>query len=300
MEPGIPTLLMIRPVAFGYNTQTAASNAFQKNTSSDQLQESALREFDAYVSLLTKHDIPVRIIEDDASVLRPDALFPNNWFSTHENRVLVLYPMEAENRRMERRSDIINSLRKEFGYSTVHDLTHYELFGQYLEGTGSIVFDPAHRLAWAGFSSRTHREVVLDLCERLGYLPVVFSTNGPNNQPIYHTNVMLALHSEIAIVCMDCIPEEHDKRTVKRLLSITGRTCLEISTAQMNNFAGNILFVKNRSGKDHFVVSARGWQALNEQQRQQLETIAEPIIPDLATIETIGGGSARCMLAELF
>jgi hypothetical protein len=290
---------MIRPAAFGYNHETASSNSFQQNNTADQVQELALKEFNAFVTLLNKHDIPVRIFEDDTNVIRPDAIFPNNWFSTHENRTIVLYPMEAPNRRIERRAEFITALKNEYGYSTVHDLTHYELFGQYLEGTGSVVFDPTHRLAWSAFSSRTHREVLLDVCERLGYLPVVFSTRDPDGLPIYHTNVILSLHEKLAIVCIDCIPEEHDRRTIRRLLSITGRTCVEISMEQLKHFSGNALFVKNRSGRDFIVMSLRGWKSLDAQQQEQLTAIAQPITPSLTTIETVGGGSARCMLAEL-
>lgn len=292
---------MIRPAAFGYNAETAISNHYQQAAAATAtVQELALAEFDAFVDLLRQQDIAVDVQADDSSVQRPDALFPNNWFSTHAGGTLVLYPMEAPNRRAERRAELIAYLCRTYGYHTIYDLTHHENEGRFLEGTGSILFDPQNGLAWAAFSSRTSADALLDVCERLHCLPVVVATNDGNNRPVYHTNVLLALQERLAIVCLDVIADATDRSTIERMLKRTGRELLCISRAQMEAFAGNALFVKNRSGADFVVLSHSGWSALNPAQQHQLSAVATPVTPHLHTIETVGGGSARCMLAELF
>lgn len=301
VERGIPTLLMIRPASFGFNTETAASNHYQQAAAAvANVQQQALAEFDEFVTLLQQHEIPVKVWEDDTTVIRPDAVFPNNWFSTHPNGSLALYPMEAPNRRAERRSDIIDWLQKEFQYHTLYNLTAHEREGRYLEGTGSVLFDFANGLAWASFSSRTHADVLLELCEKLSLLPIVFKAVDTNQRPVYHTNVIMALHPKLAIVCTESIADHSDKTTVERMLQKTGRSILHISHTQVNAFAGNALFVKNRAGKDFVVLSQTGWNSLTAGQQAMLAQTATPVTPDIRTIEQIGGGSARCMLAELY
>jgi hypothetical protein len=302
VERGIPTLFMVRPAHFGFNAETAVSNHYQQSSAAApaSLQQLALAEFDAFVHLLRTHDIPVKVWDDDASVIRPDAIFPNNWFSTHPNGSLVLYPMEAPNRRTERRSGIIDWLRTEFQYSTLHDLTAHEREGRYLEGTGSVIFDFENGLAWASFSSRTDADVLLELCEKQNLLPVAFKAADAQGRPIYHTNVIMALHPKLAIVCTEAITDAADRSTITRMVTKTGRRLLAITQKQTEAFAGNALFVKNRGGKDFVILSQTGWNALDAAQRQLLQSVATPLTPSINTIEQTGGGSARCMLAELF
>ncbi|MCA6363798.1 MAG: amidinotransferase [Bacteroidetes bacterium] len=292
---------MVRPASFGFNTETAASNHYQQAAAATaNVQQQALAEFDAFVALLQQHDIPVKVWHDDTSAIRPDAIFPNNWFSTHPNGSLALYPMEAPNRRAERRHDIISWLQTDFKYHTVYNLTTHERAGRYLEGTGSVLFDFANGLAWASFSSRTHADVLIELCEKLCLLPVVFKAVDANNRPVYHTNVIMALHPALAIICTDATADAADKTTVERMLQKTGRQLLRITHEQVTAFAGNALFVKNRAGKDFVVISKTGWMALSPAQQEQLAKVATPLTPDIRTIEQTGGGSARCMLAEIY
>lgn len=293
---------MVRPANFGYNSETALSNHYQNvgQHTHEGLQQQALVEFDQFVALLNRFDILVEIIEDDNRSIRPDAIFPNNWFSTHPGKRLVVYPMQAVNRRAERREDVLLLLREKYGYQTLFDFSPYERDGLYLEGTGSVLFDHDHNIAWASFSSRTHADVLLDVCEKLGLLPIVFCASDTLGRSIYHTNVLMALHPQLAIVCLEAITDATDRHTVERMLRKTGRDLLVISQHQVSAFAGNALFVKNRLGNAHVIMSSTGWHSLNAQQQQQLSAIAVPITPDIKTIEQIGGGSARCMLAELF
>lgn len=293
---------MVRPASFGYNSETALSNHYQNvgHHTHEGLQQQALVEFDQFVALLNRFDIPVEIIEDDNRSIRPDAIFPNNWFSTHPGKRLVVYPMQAVNRRAERREDVLLLLREKYGYQTLFDFSPYERDGLYLEGTGSVLFDHDHNIAWASFSSRTHADVLLEVCEKLGLLPIVFCASDTLGRSIYHTNVLMALHPQLAIVCLEAIADATDRHTVERMLRKTGRDLLVISQHQVSAFAGNALFVKNRSGNAHVIMSSTGWHSLNAQQQQQLSAIAVPVTPDIKTIEQIGGGSARCMLAELF
>jgi hypothetical protein len=293
---------MIRPANFGYNAETAVSNHFQTSAAAaaGSVQELALAEFDAFAALLQSYEIPVLVQKDDASVHRPDAIFPNNWFSTHPHKAMVLYPMEAANRRTERREELILELRREFGYTTIHDLTAHENDGRFLEGTGSILFDHVYNLAWASFSSRTNADVLLEACEKLGMLPVVFSAADSEGRAIYHTNVIMSLHPKLAIVCLDAVTDSRDRNMVERVLQKSGRTIVPISHKQVSAFAGNALFVKNSAGVDHVVMSATGWRSLSARQQQQISAVAIPVTPEISTIEQTGGGSARCMLAELF
>jgi hypothetical protein len=295
----VRALLMIRPAAFGFNPQTAASNAFQNELTGDTAQQ-ARDEFDGFVAEIKKHGIPVLVIDDQAVPAKPDAVFPNNWFSTHDNRTIVLYPMLAPNRRPERRNDVVEMLKSEFGYRTVQDLTRFELEGKFLEGTGSLVFDHAQKIVYAAISERTDRDVLLELCELLGYLPLVFSTAGKNGKPVYHTNVVMALNDTIAVVCLDCIVPAKDRRAVERMLAISGKKILPISLSQLEAFAGNMLFVTNENGERYVLLSQTAWNSLDPSQKILLEASARPIVANIPLIESAGGGSARCMITELF
>lgn len=290
---------MIRPAAFGFNPETAASNAFQNELAGDTARQ-ALDEFDGFVAEIKKHGIPVLVIDDHVVPAKPDAVFPNNWFSTHANGTIVLYPMLAPNRRTERRTDVVEMLKSEFGYRTVHDLSRFEQEGKFLEGTGSLVFDHEQKIVYAAISARTDRDVLLELCELLGYLPLVFSTVGKNSRPVYHTNVVMALNDTIAVVCLDCITPPEDRRAVERMLAISEKKILPISLSQLEAFAGNMLFVNAPNGERFVLLSQTAWNSLDASQKILLEESARPIVANIPLIESAGGGSARCMIAELF
>lgn len=299
MIPFAKSLLLIRPAAFGFNAETAATNSFQQKKSIETAAR-AQSEFDAFVKKLNENQIQTEVIADTELPVKPDAVFPNNWFSTHENGTLIVYPMQAQNRRIERRNDIVEMLKSKYGYRTIHDFSHYENEGKFLEGTGSIVFDHAAKIAYAAFSPRTDKDVLLEVCEKTGYLPLAFETADRNGNAVYHTNVLLAIHEKAAIVCFDCIPDASDKRAVKRMLEISGKKIISISMQQLESFAGNMLFVKNKMGEDQVILSQSAWHSLEKNQQEELSAIANPVYSNLETIETIGGGSARCMVAELF
>ncbi|GAB4137110.1 MAG: arginine deiminase-related protein [Bacteroidia bacterium] len=293
-------ILLIRPASFGFNEQTASTNSFQQNQKNpDQIHAQALMEFDEVIDVLKKNNISCRVINDTEFPSKPDAVFPNNWFSTHENKVIVTYPMMAENRRAERRSDVIDLLRKDYGYITHIDFSHYEASGQFLEGTGSIVFDRSERIAYAALSPRTDRDVLLECCEMLGYLPLLFQTKELDHALVYHTNVLLSLHPELAVVCEELIIDE-DRHAVIRMLEVSGKAILRITKEQVKAFAGNLLFVKNQMNENCVLISTTAIQALNQEQLKKLEAIAKIIPVTIPVIETAGGGGIRCMAAELF
>ncbi len=291
-------LLLIRPASFGFNAETAATNAFQQNTGTS-VSEEAVREFDAFTERLSDAGIELEIIPDTASPARPDAVFPNNWFSTHPGGLLILYPMCTPNRRTERRPDIVETLKEKYGYTRVLDLSAHEASGKFLEGTGSIVFDHDKKIAYAALSPRTDRDVLDEVCAATGYTPFTFSTAGRSGQPIYHTNVVMALHEKLAVVCFDCVVPA-DREKLRASLTAGGKQLLEISREQMENFAGNMLFVKTRHETDAVILSRAAWNSLDASQKELLQAVAQPVYTPLSTIETTGGGSARCMVAELF
>ncbi len=291
-------LLLIRPASFGFNTETAATNAFQQNTGTSVLTQ-ALQEFDAFTEHLSAAGIDLEIIPDTLSPARPDAVFPNNWFSTHPGGLLILYPMCTPNRRTERRTDIVEMLKEKYGYTRVLDLSAHEVSGKFLEGTGSIVFDHYKKIAYAALSPRTDRDVLNEVCSAIDYTPFVFSTAGRHGQPVYHTNVVMALHEKLAVVCLECVAAP-GREKLRASLSADGKKLLEISREQLEHFAGNLLFVKTRNGSDVVILSGAAWHSLDASQKKLLQSVALPVYASLSTIETTGGGSARCMVAELF
>jgi hypothetical protein len=294
----IRALLLIRPASFGFNTETAVTNTFQQNTGYP-VSKQALQEFDAFAERLSAAGIPLEIIPDTVSPARPDAIFPNNWFSTHPGGLLILYPMCTPNRRTERRADIVETLKTKYGYSRVLDLSTYENTGKFLEGTGSIVFDHEQKIAYAALSPRTDHDVLNDVCTATGYTPFTFSTIDRHGLPIYHTNVVMALHPKLAVICLDCVAAA-DREKLRESLLAGGKQLLEISRDQLEQFAGNLLFVKTRNDTDAVILSRAAWHSLDASQKELLQSVAEPVYADLSTIETTGGGSARCMVAELF
>ena len=336
-------VLMIRPVRFSYNSQTAVNNAFQESGIPEELsQRQALKEFDAYVEMLRNEGIEVTVVEDTATPHTPDSIFPNNWLSLHSaeelaegaSRVAVLYPMFAENRRAERRQDIIEALTGAVAPSctgdalapsciaaadspdctgaavapscasaALLDLTSYEKRNLFLEGTGSLILDRNEHLAYACQSPRTCEEVLEEWSSKMGYDYFLFHAEDMNGNPIYHTNVMMSVGEQLAVVCLDAITDIEERMSLIELLEESDKEIVEISLEQMNEFAGNMLqlhTVKEGELKYIMVMSARAKDSLDQDQIEAIEKYCKIVAPDLEFIERNGGGSARCMLAEIF
>ena len=294
------TVLMVRPVAFGFNAETAVNNAFQQEGSEDNIPELARKESDAYIELLEACGIHVIAVEDTLEPHTPDSVFPNNWFSTHEDGTLVMYPMFAENRRLERKPAVLEAIKENFNIQKTVDLTHYEEDGLFLEGTGSMVLDRENKIAYACRSPRTNETVLEDFCRQLGYSPVLFNAVDANGKQIYHTNVLMHVGSEIAVVCMESITDPKERSTVRESLEKTGKTIVEITFDQMSHFAGNMLEVHNHKGEPCLIMSLTAYNSLSEEQIRFLESRMKLITPLLSCIEENGGGSARCMIAEIY
>ena len=300
------TVLMVRPVAFAKNEQTAKSNHFQQTMllTPKVIQEKALAEFDAFVEQLKVVGVKVLLVKDTVNPHTPDSIFPNNWISFHENGVIVVYPMEAINRRKERRDDVIELVESHTGVEieNVIDYTSAEEEGIYLEGTGSVILDRENKIAYCAESSRSDEELFIEFCEDLDYDPVLFKANQDVNgkrKPIYHTNVMLCIGSDFAVVCLDAIDDKKEKKNVVQHLKKSGKEVITITETQMHSFAGNMLELQGESGAV-LVMSKQANESLTAAQLFKLEKHATILAVDLKTIETIGGGSARCMLAEVF
>jgi hypothetical protein len=293
-------ILMIRPVNFEYNEQTAESNAFQNPDADQQLvQEKALAEFDAFVNILSDNGVDVIVIEDTPEPHTPDSIFPNNWVSFHENGDVFLYPMQAENRRLERREDIIRKLEERFKVEHVIDLSRFEKQGQFLEGTGSMVLDRENKMAYACVSPRTDEEVLDTFCEHAGYKPVLFHAVDQNGKAIYHTNVLMAIAAKYVVVCLDAIADDDEMEAVIDSIEAGGKEIIAISFEQMNHFAGNMLEVYNDKGESLIVISKAAWESLDDEQREVISGFSKPVYADITTIERNGGGSVRCMMAEV-
>lgn len=293
-------ILMIRPVNFGFNEETAGSNAFQ-NRDADKIgvNEKAQQEFDRMVATLRSNGVDVTVIDDTPEPYTPDSVFPNNWVSFHADGGIFLYPMQAENRRLERREDIIARLEDNFAIKHIIDLSRFEAEDKFLEGTGSMVLDRENKIAYACISPRTDREVLDLFCEQTGYNAISFDALDEHNKAIYHTNVLMCIGSSFTVICLDSIPNPHEKIVVTESLKLTRKEVVEISFAQMNHFAGNMLEVKNKQGETLIVMSESAFNALDELQRITLEKYGKLVYANLNTIETNGGGSARCMIAEV-
>lgn len=296
------TVLMVSPVAFDYNEETAVNNAFQEegDESESEITKMARKESDAYIKLLRDNGISVIAVKDTKKPHTPDSVFPNNWFSTHDDGTLVLYPMFAENRRLERKPAALEAIESNFDEKRTIDLTHYEEEGLFLEGTGSMVLDRVNKIAYACESPRTNKTVLKDFCDQLGYTSVLFKAVGVDGTEIYHTNVMMHVGTEVAVVCLDAIKDDDQRAMVKESLESTGKTIVDISFDQMNHFAGNMLELKNKDGDPCLVMSLAAYGSLTDEQIEFLESKMNLITPDLDCIEQNGGGSARCMIAEIF
>ncbi|HSN17777.1 MAG TPA: arginine deiminase-related protein [Gammaproteobacteria bacterium] len=294
-------VLMIRPANFGANPETAGSNAFQQSLESGAgVQAKALTEFDALVEVLRTAGVVVEVFEDRTEPVTPDAVFPNNWVSFHADGSAWLYPMLALNRRWERRPDILEALKSERGYrlADVHDLSHSELDGRFLEGTGSLVLDRVNRIAYACLSPRTDARLLQEWGAQSGYAVVSFRARDTKGRPIYHTNVMLCIGSGFALGCFDCVDAADRERVIQRLAD-TGHEVVPISPYQMEAFAGNMLELTGRYGGHVLAMSSRAERALNPAQRGTLEKYASIVSSPIDTIEACAGGSVRCMLAEI-
>ncbi len=291
-------ILMIRPVNFGFNEQTAASNAFQKNGGQTEVQQKALQEFDAFAAILRANGVDVLVIEDTLEPYTPDSVFPNNWVSFHENGSVFLYPMQAENRRLERK--VFTSIKEAFEINQVYDLSYFEAQNKFLEGTGSMVLDRENKLAFACISPRTDAEVIAEFCRISGYQSVLFHATDAAGKAIYHTNVLMALGDCFAVICLDSIQNQSEKTSVKEALQSAGKIIVAISLEQMNAFAGNMLQLKSESKESLIILSETAFLSLKKAQLETLEQYGKLVFSPLNTIETNGGGSARCMMAEVF
>jgi hypothetical protein len=272
---------------------------FQIASSDSDVQTQALKEFDGFVDLLRKNDVDVTVVDDTLQPETPDSIFPNNWVSFHEDGSVYLYPMFSENRRLERRRDILDGLKENFEVNHISDLSFYEQQYAFLEGTGSMVLDRTNKIAYACLSVRTDEEVLNNFCMLTGYQPVPFQAVDGSNFPIYHTNVMMCIGDRFAVICLDSIRNPEEKLNVTVSLKSSGKEIIEISLEQMNKFAGNMLQVANATGESLLVMSEQAYLSLNAEQITALEQYSRIIYAPLYTIEKNGGGSARCMLAEI-
>jgi hypothetical protein len=294
------SVLMIRPGRFYPNPETAADNAFQRNADSDSdaLTPLARKEFDAAVQTLRDAGINVHVFEDTAEPEKPDAVFPNNWISTHHDGRVALFPMYSALRRRERRQDIIEELRNRYQVTEVIDYSPFEDDGCCLEGTGSLVFDHPNKIAYVSLSNRSDPKVIQRFADDCSYEPVTFTSIDSNGQPIYHTNVMMCIGTAFAMVGLEMIPNRAERQQVRAHLEKTGKEIVELSADQIANFAGNAIELHNKDGEKLLVLSSRADHALIEDQRKRLRRYARLIPLELATIE-LGGGSARCMIATI-
>jgi len=291
--------MMIRPVNFGFNAETAVNNAFQVAGLDDGAQEKALEEFDHFVEVLRSNDIDVTVIDDTVDPYTPDSIFPNNWISFHSDGHWVLYPMFAPNRRLERKQHVIDRVLEKFDAHEMIDLSAFENQDIFLEGTGSMVLDRDSRIAYACLSRRTNTVVLNEFCKKMNYTPIVFDAVDMNGLSIYHTNVMMCVGDRYVVICLDSIPNLSQKNTVRESITNSGKEIISISPDQMNHFAGNMLQVENVKGKKLLVMSSQAFHSLRPEQIIHLETFNPIIHASLDTIETNGGGSARCMMAEV-
>ena len=300
-------ILMVRPVRFAFNEETAANNAFQQRSETEEAAQAiareAIEEFDAFVRLLCENGITVEVVQDTPEPFTPDSIFPNNCFSVHGD-TLVLYPMFAPNRRLERKK-LINFRFTDFrftipNHSKLKDLTSYEESGRFLEGTGSLVLDREHRVAYACLSPRTDEEVLKEWASAMGYSYLTFHSQDGQGMPVYHTNVMMHVGSRQAVVCLESIPNPSEREALKAMLEQYGKEVVPITLAQMNQFAGNMLELHNDRGEQLLVMSQTARRSLTSTQIATLSKHTRILSPDIHAIEAAGGGSARCMMAEIF
>jgi hypothetical protein len=293
-------LLMIKPVAFDFNAETAVNNAFQQKGSNENAQQRAEAEFDGFVEKLSAAGIDVTVVQDTPVPHTPDSIFPNNWISFHQDGALILYPMYAANRRSERKAHVVATIAAKFEIDRQMDFSGEESNGRFLEGTGSIVLDRTNRIAYACLSPRTEERLFHEWCDRMAYTGISFRSVDQEGGEIYHTNVMMCVADRYAVVCSESIRDPEQRQTVLNQLAKNEKRIVEIGYDQMNRFAGNMLQVENTAGQTFLVMSSQAHASLTAEQIETLERFNPIIHSDLSVIETNGGGSARCMIAEIF
>ena len=302
------TILMVKPSGFRFNEETALNNHFQLADESQtviQIQHKAVNEFDSMVSLLQINGVEVIVIDHDNGAEIPDAVFPNNWFSTHQNGDVYLYPMNAINRRLERRLEIFDTIKEKYNLrvSNIIDFTNWEKKNLFLEGTGSMILDRVNCIIYASLSKRTSQKLLSEYAKKINYDVISFkSYHSPSNQSplIYHTNVMMCLASSFTVICLESILDQNERQRVIDKLKETEKKIIEITFDQMNNFAGNMLEVQNSNGDQFLVMSSKAYHSLNKNQINQIQRYVQILHSPIDTIEILGGGSARCMMAEIF
>ena len=292
-------LLMIQPVNFGFNTETAVNNTFQKNMGGD-VQQQALQEFTDFVAVLRKNKIDVTVVKDSLHPATPDSIFPNNWISFHADGRIFLYPMFAVNRRLERKTAVQEAVKSNFSFTEIIDLTGSENDGLFLEGTGSMVLDRENKIAYACLSPRTDEKLLNEFCKLIDYNPITFKAIDNTGVDIYHTNVMMCIAKTFAVVCLESVTVHEDKAKLIGSLIKTNKEIVDISLQQLNHYAGNMLQVINDEGELLLIMSTQAYQSLTNAQIEILQKHNRIIHSSLNTIESVGGGSARCMMAEVF
>ena len=307
MQQTTNTILMIRPVNFRMNEQTAVNNYYQKalsDTLPATINAKAQKEFDDFVFKLKENGIEVIVVNDTDNPNTPDSIFPNNWISFHENGDVALYPMFAENRRLERREDVLEVLEENnFTIENIVDYSEAEEEEFFLEGTGSMILDRENRKAYCAISPRADEELFIEFCEDFEFTPVVFVANqtvGNQREAIYHTNVMMCVAEQFAIICLASIDDKKERKNVIKHLKENGKEVIDITDQQVNAFAGNMLQVKGKDNERFLVMSSSAYESLRKEQIQKIEKYNSIIHSSLEIIETCGGGSARCMMAEVF
>ena len=297
---------MVRPFNFRMNEQTAINNYFQEELKikNDDINTKAQHEFDALVEKLKKVGINVVVVNDDKLMDTPDSVFPNNWVSFHNNGDVAIYPMFAENRRLERREEVLFKLEEQgFKINNIIDYTSAEEEDIFLEGTGSIILDRVNRKAYCALTPRADEDLFIEFCEDFEYTPVIFTANQTvegKRRPIYHTNVMMCIAESFTIICLDSIDDKKERKNVLKHLKSNGKEIISISETQMHNFAGNMLQLRGQEDKRFLIMSGAAYTSLTKDQVAKIERHCKIISSSLETIETCGGGSARCMMAEVF
>ena len=299
------SILMIRPINFGYNEETALDNHYQiKDSIIKNSNESAQNEFDNMVKNLKQNGISVHVFQDDENDYTPDSIFPNNWISFHENGDVGLYPMYAKNRRLERKPEVLEFLENEgFVVSNIVDYSNAESENKFLEGTGSMILDRENRIAYCSISNRSDEDLFIEFCEDFEFTPVLFNSYqsvGDKRLSIYHTNVMMCVAADYVIICLDSIDDKKQRKNVSDFINESGKKLIEISESQVESFAGNMLELINDNGESILVMSQSAKDSLNENQKNIITKYSRILSCDINTIEVCGGGSARCMMAEIF
>ncbi len=297
--PFASTILMVRPASFGFNDQTAANNSFQQKASFENIQSKVLEEFDTMVDMIRSSGIDVIVINDTPHPVKPDAIFPNNWFCTMDDGSVILFPMYAENRRIERRMDIVEQIKSKFSVLNVIDYSNHEDQKVFLESTGSMVMDHKNKIIYACISERTHPQLLIEFAKDNNYTVIQFTAKDRSGLPVYHTNVLMCIGNKFCVICEEVI-EEADLERVLASLKKSGKQVISISYNQMLQFAGNMLQLQNKKEEPVLVMSRSAFNSLEEDQKQQLELFTQLLPVNINTIEIIGGGSARCMMAEIF